>query len=131
MKSLTEEWLRAAEDDLDVIERIIGEDHLTNIVAFHAQQAVEKGFKAVLEEREIETPKIHNLVTLNGKIAQLVQERFNMTMLKTLDSLYIDSRYPGELGLLSNGRPTVDDAKSFYEFALMVFRILSSYLRKV
>ncbi len=42
MKSLTEEWLKAARDDLDVIERIIDDAHLAHIVAFHAQQSIEK-----------------------------------------------------------------------------------------
>jgi hypothetical protein len=42
MKKLTEEWLKAAEDDLRVIERIGQDEHLTHMVAFHAQQAVEK-----------------------------------------------------------------------------------------
>ena len=49
MKEMTKEWLKAAKDDLDVIEKIIEIDHLTNMVAFHAQQAVEKSFNAVLE----------------------------------------------------------------------------------
>lgn len=42
MKKLTEEWLKAAKDDLDVIERILSAAHLSHIVAFHAQQCVEK-----------------------------------------------------------------------------------------
>lgn len=131
MKSLTEEWLKAARDDLDVIERIIDDAHLSHIVAFHAQQSIEKGFKAILEEHGIEAPKIHNLVTLSGKIDTLIKENFDLAMLKTLDSLYIDARYPGELGLLANGRPTIEDAKTFYEFAIMVFETLSCYLENI
>ena len=30
---------------------------------------------------------------------------------------YIDSRYPGELGLLPDGKPSLEEAKGFYEFA--------------
>lgn len=41
MKKLTEAWLRAAQDDLDVIDRILLDEHLTHIVAFHAQQSLE------------------------------------------------------------------------------------------
>jgi hypothetical protein len=52
MKKLTEAWLRAAQDDLDVIDRILLDDHLTHIVAFHAQQSLEKAFKALFEEHE-------------------------------------------------------------------------------
>ena len=38
MKKLTEEWLKAAEDDLRVIERIGRDEHLTHMVAFHAHR---------------------------------------------------------------------------------------------
>jgi len=39
------EWLKAAKDDLDLINKIINESNLTNLAAFHAQQAVEKSLK--------------------------------------------------------------------------------------
>ena len=54
MKNLTEAWLVAAKNDLDVIDRIIGADYLSHIVAFHAQQSVEKCFKALMEEHDID-----------------------------------------------------------------------------
>ena len=38
-------------------------------------------------------------------------------ILQPLDSLYIDARYPGDLGLLPDGKPSREDAKSFYKFA--------------
>ena len=64
MKILTHEWLKAANDDLLTIEHIIDEEHLSNIVAFHAEQAVEKCFKAVLEEYGVEFPKTHDISRL-------------------------------------------------------------------
>ena len=100
MKKITEDWLKAAKDDLDVIERIIKDEHLSHIVAFHAQQSLEKLFKAVIEEHDIETQKIHKLVTLYGRIESVLGEEMDLQLLKTLDSLYIEARYPGELGLL-------------------------------
>jgi len=42
MRETTREWLSRAKDDLDVIAEIINKQHLTNMVAFHAQQAIEK-----------------------------------------------------------------------------------------
>ena len=42
MKKLAEEWLRYAEKDLLTIEKIIDEECLTNIIAFHSQQCIEK-----------------------------------------------------------------------------------------
>ena len=35
--------------------------------------------------------------------------------------LCIDSRYPGDLGLLPYGKPTIVDAKEFYNFATDIF----------
>lgn len=54
MKPITKEWLDRAEEDLDVAGEIISKEHLTNMVAFHSQQAVEKTFKSIIEESEIE-----------------------------------------------------------------------------
>ena len=62
MKKFTKEWLRAAYDDLITIEEIIDNSFLTNIVAFHAQQCIEKSMKAIIEEEEINIPKIHKLL---------------------------------------------------------------------
>lgn len=129
MKKLTEEWLKAAKDDLDVIERIINDDHLSHIVAFHAQQCIEKVFKSLLEEHDIEVQKIHNVVTLYGKVQAFVQEDLDLPLLQTLDSLYIEARYPGELGLLPNGRPTAADAVRFRDFAMAVFDHVSRRLK--
>ena len=128
MKKLTEEWLKAAKDDLDVIERILADAHLSHVVAFHAQQCIEKVFKALMEEHDLEMQKIHNVVTLYGKVQTFLTDDVDLPMLQTLESLYIEARYPGELGLLPNGRPTLDDAQGFYHFALTVFRNVTKCL---
>ena len=49
MEKLAGEWLKAAKDDIDVIEKIIDDEHLSHVVAFHSQQCVEKTFKAIFE----------------------------------------------------------------------------------
>jgi HEPN domain-containing protein len=59
MKLITEEWLGKAKEDLD--REIISKEHLTNMVAFHSQQAVEKILKGIIEEFEIGFVKTHNL----------------------------------------------------------------------
>jgi len=45
----------------------------------------------------------------------------NLEILLTINELYIDSRYPVDLGLLPDGKPSLDDAKRFYEFAVDIF----------
>ena len=48
------------------------------IVAFHAQQAVEKCFKSLMEEHDLEAQKVHRLITLYAKIEIfLVGEQLN------------------------------------------------------
>ena len=37
MKLISEEWLKKAQEDLDVVGEIISKEHLTNMVAFHSQ----------------------------------------------------------------------------------------------
>jgi len=46
MKKITKDWLASAECDLLLIQEIISNENLTHLSAFHAQQAVEKSFKA-------------------------------------------------------------------------------------
>jgi HEPN domain-containing protein len=42
MKAITHEWLNRAEDDLLAAKLLLAQPELTNMVAFHAQQSVEK-----------------------------------------------------------------------------------------
>ncbi len=68
MKLITKEWLDRALDDLEAIEELLKREHLTNVAAFHAQQAVEKTLKAVIEEVGIGLRKTHNLLRLDELI---------------------------------------------------------------
>jgi HEPN domain-containing protein len=51
MKDATQQWLNFAEIDLRTCEKLLGDDLLTSVVAFHSQQVVEKCFKAIIEEQ--------------------------------------------------------------------------------
>lgn len=51
-------------------------------------------------------------------------------MLDKLNKLYIDSRYPSDLGLLPYGKPTLADAKMFYQFAKEIFDKVKAFLEK-
>ncbi len=117
MRKATAEWLRSAEMDLENVAQIVHLEHLTPVAAFHAQQCVEKCFKAVLEEYSKKVPKDHSTLRLYGLIKDLVAIDVDMGVLTDLDDLYIESRYPGELGLLPGGKPTLADAREFFEVA--------------
>lgn len=113
------EWLKAANDDLKLIEKIQNEADLTHLIAFHSQQAVEKSLKALFEYKNQEVPKIHSLNKLFDLYREITVDEQNMII--TLDSLYIESRYPGDLGLLPYGKPTIKDSTLFYEFAKNIY----------
>jgi len=113
------EWLKAALLDLKSIEKIIDDEFLTPIAAFHTQQAVEKSLKAIIEYEKIEISKTHNLKRLYKKIEHIIE--LDENRLDFINELYIDSRYPGDMRLLPYGKPTLEDAREFYEFAQSVF----------
>jgi len=49
MKRITEAWLIKAREDLDTIRSLRQNPGLTGVLAFHAQQCVEKCLKAVAD----------------------------------------------------------------------------------
>jgi HEPN domain-containing protein len=104
------------------MEWILDDEALTHVVAFHAQQCVEKSLKALLEFLDRPVPKDHSTIRLYGLVAELPGMALDRDILTDLDDLYINARYPGELGLLPYGRPSPDDARQFYEFAAEVYR---------
>ena len=128
MKIMTNEWLKVAKDDLDLIKEILNRIHLTHLIAFHAEQCVEKSLKAVLEEFEQEIPKIHNLEKLLSLVKSYIDLDIDISIIEKLDKLYIDSRYPSDLGLLPDGKPSLIDASEFYEFAKMIYTKIYDFL---
>ncbi|MBN2133911.1 MAG: HEPN domain-containing protein [Sedimentisphaerales bacterium] len=110
MKEISKHWLNAAQDDLRVMSRIVADEYLTHMVAFHSQQCIEKSLKAIIEEYALGHIRIHNL----GRLFEIVRSQAafdkDIVLIEKLDKLYIDARYPGELGLLADGKPTVADA---------------------
>jgi len=110
-KNLYKDWLDSASFDLKTIEYIVHDETLTHLVAFHAQQCVEKCFKAVYAYNNTSIPKIHKLQTLYDNLA--IQIDIDDTILIILDQLYIDARYPVDFGLLPYGKPSLEDARRF------------------
>jgi len=105
---ITREWLLSAFADLKSVRHIMGDDFLTHVAGFHSQQCVEKCLKAVLEHTACRVPKEHSTLKLYGLIKSSIDLAVDPDILTDLDDLYIDARYPGELGLLPHGKPTVE-----------------------
>jgi HEPN domain-containing protein len=87
MKKQAEGWIEAAHDDLLVIEEIINHDGLTHMVAFHAQQAIEKAFKALFEGLGKPVPTIHDLITLRGQIKENIDIKMDIDLAEAMHSL--------------------------------------------
>jgi HEPN domain-containing protein len=130
MKEAALEWLRSAEEDLVVIESIKNMPTATGAASFHAQQCVEKSLKAVIEQTVGDVPKIHDLQTLFEKTKSLISLPYEEETVDTLSTLYIESRYPGALGLLPHGRPTTEDVAKFLNLAKTVLRMVKDHLEK-
>jgi HEPN domain-containing protein len=120
MKKQAKDWLEAANDDLKVIEKIINDSSLTNMIAYHSQQAVEKSLKSVLEEYESKVPRIHNIIKLIELTEKYIKIEINKKILEQVNDVYSDSRYPSDIGLVPSGKPSLDLAKNFYNFAVFI-----------
>ena len=121
MNDMSKQWLEKASDDLRTITKIIDDEYLTNIVAFHAQQCTEKCFKAILAEKKLNIPRTHDLIVLYKSVKDEIDFLLNDDILDTLSKVYLESRYPFSIGLLPHGNPTQKEAKEFYDFADNIF----------
>ncbi len=119
MKLTTKEWITSAEDDLLSAKKLAEEIRLTNIVAFHCQQCIEKSFKALIEEQLGISVKSHDLIRLKDK-ANLILPDDDITTLAIINEVYIDARYPGDMGLMQHGKPTPGETKKFILFSQSV-----------
>lgn len=121
MRKATAEWLRSARMDLENVAEIVHLEHLTPVAAFHAQQCIAKCLKAVIEEHSKTVPKDHSTLRLYGLAKQLTAVDVDLGLLTDLDNLYIAFWYPAEPGLLPAGKPTLADAREFFEVTRNIY----------
>jgi HEPN domain-containing protein len=129
MKKQVEDWLLLADNDLYAAEIIIKDDYpITNIIAFHCQQAIEKYIKAYLIENDVPLIKTHDLIKLNDMTKEIKDLGIDEKKLIVIDEVYIESRYPGDLGLIPGGMPAVEQAKVFIEYAKEIKTVIYNEL---
>ncbi|MEA2042030.1 MAG: HEPN domain-containing protein [Bacteroidota bacterium] len=121
MKAIAQQWLNFAEKDLKSCNNNIKDISLTNIVAFHCQQTVEKCFKAIIEEKGLRLKRIHSLLKLYKTVNPLVNFDIKLDKLELLDDIYTSSRYPGDIGLMPDGEPTMKQAIEMHEYAQQIY----------
>jgi HEPN domain-containing protein len=130
MKKAVNSWIALAEKDIKAASVIINEELLTNIVAFHCQQAVEKYFKAYILECDRPLLKTHDLPKLYGIIKEFKDLGIDEDLLAVINETYIEDRYPGELGLLPDGMLSNEQVLDFLEFAKRIEEKIKNELNK-
>ena len=115
------DWLKSAEFDIRNNQYIIEDKALTGVVAFHAQQVIEKSLKAFLEYKKKTVPKEHSLLKLYSICKNDLSFDIEEDLLIILSKLYLDTRYPGNFGLLPNGLPDINDSKYYSQSAIDIF----------
>ncbi len=114
---IAENWLTFALDDYKIVDKLISDgETFYRTICFHSQQYVEKILKGILEHIGSIPPKTHDIQIL----ARLVDQKgFKVPLTKEemvfLKSVYIESRYPPDVGLLPKGEPDMHDAEYAYK----------------
>ena len=119
MSEVLAEWVSKAEGDYDTAQRELKVRRKPNYdaVCFHAQQSAEKYLKAFLVSREIEPPRIHNLIELL-KLCSNQDGSFELIhpVLDSLMTYAVDIRYPGDISTKEEARDAVNAMKQVREF---------------
>lgn len=120
-------WFDYAREDLQAAE-VLYSQGIYRLASFHAQQSVEKLLKGLLWNQKVNPPKTHDLVFLYQRVKRWYQSlSLDKEELEFLNGLYIESRYPADLGLLPEGEPTAADARR----ALAIAREVLGRVREV
>jgi len=99
LKKIVQEWIEKAKADTKTAEREgkVQQDPNWDAVCFHAQQAVEKFLKALLQHHEIVFPKTHDLSDLLDRILAVYPDLvLYKDDLEWLTTFAVQVRYPGE-----------------------------------
>jgi HEPN domain-containing protein len=95
-RMVVEEWLKYAENDLEVV-RILSNHHpmQLEIICYHCQQAAEKALKSFLIYSGKNPPKTHNLESLVDLCAELSPEFDEIVeACEYLNPFGVQPRYP-------------------------------------
>ena len=122
----TKAWLKKAENDLVSANQILTlADGPTDTPCFHAQQAVEKAFKAFLTFHDIEFPKIHALDRLLELCLPRAQALHALRKEIIELSVYaVETRYPGDFF-----EPERKEAKDAVDNAEKIVDIITDLLK--
>ena len=89
-------WIAKADEDIEAVELCLtAKDRLTNVAAFHAQQAAEKLLKVLIASTGGEPPRTHDLSELTERAsASLPEVRVLAERIEGITSWAVLTRYP-------------------------------------
>lgn len=91
-----QEWFKKAEEDLISNQAVLKEGS-PSTACFLSQQIAEKYLKGLLIFHNIEFPKVHDLLELEGLLLSVEPKIENYKKdLDLLSTYYFETRYPGE-----------------------------------
>jgi HEPN domain-containing protein len=107
-RELVRQWVKKADQDLAAAEALLTSGiRLPPVIAFHAQQAVEKYLKAVLVRHQIYFPKTHDMGTLLKLVAVCAPVMAAaLQEAELLTPFGVEIRYPGDTPELLPGEET-------------------------
>jgi HEPN domain-containing protein len=124
-------WTFFADKDISIAELAVDNAELSGEVVFHCQQAVEKYMKAFLAKNKTPFKKTHDLTELHIKIKEIKDWCIDETKLERLNDLYIETRYPSNIGFFpDHSLPTKEDAQTYLAFAKSVASIVKEEIEK-
>jgi len=126
VREIVAEWMRHAWSDMTIAKMVENDAIAPEIIAFHAQQAVEKALKALLIQRQVEFPRTHIigvLLVFCKESGYKIEE--NLEEAATLSRYAIASRYPGETDPI-----TRQEAKLAADLADQVINWVESQIEK-
>ena len=130
MKEVTKEWLEFAVKDIKAAENLKTDGDLNFLSAFHCQQAIEKSFKAVIEEFELGFIKSHDLSNLSIIIKDHLNLNKQADKLAEINDYYIESRYPGDLSWHKDNPLTINKLNVIVQFTKDIITSVSNVLSK-
>ena len=123
-REMAGEWLAKADADLRACDGLLATAALSEIAAFHAQQAAEKALKAFLVWNQVEFPRTHDIKRLlalcrstDPGLAESIADAAQLT------PYGVEYRYPGEY-------PTVPTAAA-KESAALARRVRDEVVRRL
>jgi len=117
IEKLVHQWIKIADRDMLTAQRELEiEPHVTEIICFHCQQAVEKYLKAFLTKHQVEFPKTHSILTLINLCSGIDSSfKEKLSNADILTDYAVEIRYPDDWY-----EPTIEETRKAYELTKKV-----------